>query len=40
VVIVLMLGAVAMHVKVSDPWIKALPASLVLLMSIAILLLR
>lgn len=40
VVVVLMLGAVAMHVKVSDPWKKALPAFLVLLMSAAILLLR
>jgi hypothetical protein len=40
VVIVLMLGAVAMHVKVGDPWKKALPAFLVLLMCTAILLLR
>lgn len=40
VVVVLMLGAVAMHVKVSDPWKKALPAFLVLVMSTAILLLH
>lgn len=40
VVVVLMLGAVAMHVKVSDPWKKALPALLVLVMSTAILLLH
>lgn len=40
VVIVLMIGAVAMHVKVKDPWKRALPAFLVLLMSASILLLR
>ena len=36
VVVVLMLGALAMHVKVKDPAIKSLPALLVLLMSGAI----
>jgi uncharacterized membrane protein YphA (DoxX/SURF4 family) len=36
VVVVLMLGALAMHVKVKDPAIKSLPAFLVLLMSGAI----
>ncbi|MDX1530033.1 MAG: DoxX family protein [Rhodothermales bacterium] len=37
VVVVLMLGALAMHFKVRDPLLKALPAFLVLLMSSAIL---
>jgi uncharacterized membrane protein YphA (DoxX/SURF4 family) len=40
VVVVLMLGALAMHLKVQDPLKKAMPATLVLLMSIGILLLR
>ncbi|NNF58411.1 MAG: DoxX family protein [Rhodothermaceae bacterium] len=39
VVAVLMVGALAMHIKVSDPWMKALPAFLMLLMSGAIVLL-
>jgi uncharacterized membrane protein YkgB len=40
VVVVLMVGALTMHVKVRDPWIKSLPAFLMLLMSAGILLLR
>jgi hypothetical protein len=36
VVVVLMVGALAMHVKVKDPAIKSLPAFLMLLMSGAI----
>lgn len=40
VVVVLMLGALAMHLKVQDPPKKALPAALVLLMSVGILFLR
>jgi uncharacterized membrane protein YphA (DoxX/SURF4 family) len=40
VVVLLMVGALAMHVKVKDPWIKSLPAFLILLMSAGILLLR
>lgn len=40
VVTVLMLGALAMHLRVKDPLMKALPASLVLLMCVGILLLR
>jgi uncharacterized membrane protein YphA (DoxX/SURF4 family) len=40
VVVLLMVGALAMHVKVKDPWIKLLPAFLILLMSAGILLLR
>ena len=39
-VAVLMLGAVAMHVKVGDPLVKALPAVLMLAMSAAIVALR
>lgn len=39
-VAVLMLGAVAMHLKVSDPLRKAIPAALVLAMSAAIVALR
>jgi hypothetical protein len=39
VVVGLMLGALSMHVKVKDPAIKSLPASLMLLMSAAILVL-
>ncbi len=39
-VAVLMLGAVAMHLKVSDPLRKAIPAALVLAMSVAIVALR
>jgi hypothetical protein len=39
-VAVLMLGAVAMHLKVGDPLRKALPAALVLAMSAAIVALR
>jgi len=33
VIVVLMLGAIAMHIKVGDPPMKSVPASLVLLMS-------
>jgi len=40
VVVVLMVGALTMHVKVKDPWIKSLPAFLMLLMSAGILLVR
>jgi uncharacterized membrane protein YphA (DoxX/SURF4 family) len=36
VVVVLMLGALAMHVKVKDPAIKSLPAFLMLVMSAAL----
>ena len=39
IVAVLMAGAIAMHVKVRDPAMKALPASLMLVMSAAIALL-
>lgn len=40
VIVVLMLGALAMHVKVKDPLMKSLPAFLVLLMSAAIVVLH
>jgi hypothetical protein len=36
----LMIGAIAMHVKVSDPLMKSLPAVLMLAMSAAIVALR
>lgn len=39
IVVALMVGAVAMHVKVRDPARKAAPATLVLVMSLAIVLL-
>jgi uncharacterized membrane protein YphA (DoxX/SURF4 family) len=39
-VAVLMIGAVAMHVKVGDPPMKSLPAALMLAMSAAIVALR
>lgn len=39
-VVVLMIGALAMHAKVKDPLIKSLPAFLMLLMAVAIVLLR
>ena len=39
IVALLMAGAIAMHVKVRDPAMKALPASLMLVMSAAIALL-
>lgn len=39
VIAALMVGAIVMHVKVSDPAIKALPATLMLAMSAAIVLL-
>jgi len=39
-VVVLMVGALSMHAKVKDPWIKSLPAFLMLLMAVAIVLLR
>lgn len=39
VVAFLMVGAIAMHVKVSDPPMKAMPAVLMLAMSVAIILL-
>ncbi len=35
-----MVGALSMHAKVKDPSIKSLPASLMLLMAVAIVLLR
>lgn len=40
VVVVLMLGAIAMHVKVSDPLSKSMPAASVLILSAAILVLN
>lgn len=40
VVAVLMLGAIVMHLKVKDPWIKSVPAFMMLVMSVAVLLLR
>jgi hypothetical protein len=40
VVVALMVGALAMHVKVGDPLMKSVPAALMLVMSVAILLLR
>lgn len=40
VVLVLMLGAIAMHVKVGDPLVKSAPAVLMLAMSTGIVLLR
>jgi uncharacterized membrane protein YphA (DoxX/SURF4 family) len=39
-VVVLMIGALAMHAKVKDPLIKSLPALLMLLMAVAVVLLR
>ena len=39
-VVVLMIGALAMHAKVKDPLSKSLPALLMLLMAVAIVLLR
>lgn len=36
VVLVLMLGALSMHIKVKDPLVKSVPALLMLLMSLAI----
>jgi hypothetical protein len=40
VVLALMLGAIAMHVKVGDPLVKSVPAILMLAMSTGIVLLR
>lgn len=40
VVLVLMVGAIAMHLKVGDPIMKAMPAVLMLAMSTGIVLLR
>jgi len=40
VVAALMIGALAMHVKVGDPLMKSLPAALMLVMSLAIIFLR
>ena len=40
VVAALMVGALAMHVKVRDPLMKSLPAALMLVMSLAIIFLR
>jgi len=37
IVVGLMLGAIAMHIKVGDPAMKSLPAALMLLMSLVIL---
>ncbi|MEQ8763644.1 MAG: DoxX family protein [Planctomycetota bacterium] len=39
-VIALMLGAVSMHLKVNDPAVKSLPATLMLLMAVAIFVLN
>lgn len=36
VVAALMLGAVAMHLKVGDPFLKAVPAAMMLFMSLAV----
>ncbi|MBK9709494.1 MAG: DoxX family protein [Acidobacteria bacterium] len=33
---ILMLGAVGMHIKVGDPWKKAAPAALVLILSLVV----
>jgi len=40
VIVVLMAGALAMHARVRDPWIKFRPAATVFLMSAAIVILR
>lgn len=40
VVLALMVGAIAMHLKVGDPMVKSLPAALMLAMSTAIVALR
>jgi hypothetical protein len=40
VVLALMLGAIAMHVKVGDPLVKSVPAMIMLAMSTGIVLLR
>jgi len=40
VVAVLMVGALVMHAKVGDPFMKSVPAGLMLVMSVAIVLLR
>ena len=40
VVAVLMVGALAMHLKVGDPLMKSLPAALMLVMCLAIVMLR
>lgn len=40
VVLVLMVGAIAMHLKVGDPMVKSVPAVLMLAMSTAIVALR
>jgi len=40
VVAILMVGALAMHLKVGDPLMKSLPAALMLVMSLAIVILR
>ncbi|MGB1972259.1 MAG: DoxX family protein [Flavobacteriaceae bacterium] len=37
IIAVLMIGAIAMHFKVADPWLKSLPAATMLLMSFAIM---
>jgi hypothetical protein len=39
ILVVLMLGAVSMHIKVRDPFIKMLPALLMLAMALAVVLL-
>lgn len=39
-VVALMLGAIAMHVRVGDPVMKSLPAVLILALSVAIVVLR
>lgn len=38
VVVVLMLGALSMHIKVKDPFVKSIPALFMLLMSAAVVL--
>lgn len=40
VVVVLMLGAVAMHVRAGDPLVKSVPAALMLVLSTGIVVLR
>jgi len=36
----LMLGAIGMHVKIRDPWVKSLPAVMMLMFNVALLILR
>ena len=38
-VVFLMLGALAMHIKIGDPWLKSMPAVIMLLLSLSLCLL-